>query len=138
MARARFPHLLPDDAALWQRFLDKNPTRFNRIDYDVRVGTGRDPGNEYPENIRKMALDLSLRRIDAVGHTKHGLYIIEISTTPGLKAIGQLIAYPTLYRTTFRPDAPLFPLLVAAVLQSDIRPVLRQHGLTYELYPAPI
>ena len=138
MTRARFPHLLPADCDLWERFLDENPKRFSHIDYDVRVGFGRDPGHSFDSNLRQMAIDLSQRRIDAVGHSDGVLHIIEIATVPGLRALGQLIAYPTLYQQTFSPTQSLVPLLIAEVLQADIRPVLIANHLMYELYPPPI
>lgn len=137
MPRAKYPHLLPLDCELWDRFLLANPERFPLIDYDVNVGQGRDPGPAYDPAIRKMGLDLSQRRIDAVGHTPDALYIIEITDTAGLKAIGQLIAYPTLYAETYAPRKPLLPLLVASRLQADIEPVLARNAIPWELYPSP-
>ena len=62
----------------------------------------------------------------------------DIATVPGLRALGQLIAYPILYQQTFSPNQMLVPLLIAEVLQADIRPVLISEHLTYELYPPPI
>lgn len=126
-----YPHLLPEDIILWERFLDRHGNEFTHFDYDVRVGEGRPTDDYYPQNIQQMALDLSMRRIDAVGHTPNELYIIEVTVSAGLKAIGQLITYPILYKQTFQPTKPLHPLLVTEALQPDVLPALEHHSLDY-------
>lgn len=126
-----YPHLLPEDIILWERFLTLHGQEFSHFDYDIRVGNGRPAGDIYPENIRQMALDLSMRRIDAIGHTPTELYIIEVTTSAGLKAIGQLITYPLLYQQTFGPTKPLHPLLVTESLQPDVLPALEAHAIDY-------
>jgi hypothetical protein len=130
-----YPHLLPDDIKVWKRFLAAHAAEYSHFDYDVRVGTGRDPGDDYPPNIRKMALDLSMRRIDAVGHQPGKLTIIEITRAAGMTAIGQLTTYPILYRQTFNPAKLIEVLLVAETLQSDVESALRLNQLPYLLFP---
>jgi len=129
----KYPHLLPPDVPVWERFLNKHGSIYSRIDYDVRVGSGRDPGDRYPENIRQMALLLSQRRIDAVGHAADHIDIIEITANAGLKAIGQLQTYPILYQNTYHPNRPLRPVLVAESIQSDIDDILQKLGVTVYL-----
>lgn len=129
-----YPHLLPSDIRVWEAFLDKYKTTFKRFDYDIRVGEGRDPGKNYPEKIRQMGLDLSQRRIDAVGYRDNEIYIIEITTSAGLKAVGQLMAYPTLYIDLFHPNLPLTPFLCCSSIQSDIKPVLLKNKIRYEVF----
>ena len=97
------------------------------------MGLGRDPGPDYPKNIRAMAFDLSMRRIDAVGFTPTEIVVIEITHSAGLTAIGQVRAYPVLYALTFHPSLPVRPLLVAGELQSDIRFVLEATKTRYIL-----
>jgi hypothetical protein len=130
-----YPHLLPEDIALWERFLAQYSTQFQYFEYDVRVGEGRPADTSYPDNIRQMALDLSMRRIDAVGYTPSELYIIEITTSAGLKAVGQLITYPILYAQTYHPARPLHPLLVTADLQPDVLPALQTHAIDHIVLP---
>ena len=63
-----YPHLLQPDIDLWLRYLDKHADKYNAFDYDVRIGKGRDPGNSFDENMRRMGVHLSQRRIDVVGY----------------------------------------------------------------------
>lgn len=132
-----FPHLLPQDIPVWQRFLEKYGDDYTHIEYDVRVGKGREAALHLPILIRQMALDLSMRRIDAVAHTSSRITIIEITRRADLKAVGQLTTYPVLYAQTFHPSLPIFPLLVAEELHSDIEPALRNAGIPWLLFPSP-
>lgn len=127
----RFAHLLPEDIKVWERFLSMFPDEFAQYDYDVRVGYGRDPGIHYDPNLRQMGIDLSQRRIDAVGHKPGSLTVIEITHSAGLKAIGQLLAYPILYGHAFRPRVPIFPLLVCGELQTDVDQPLADLHIPY-------
>jgi hypothetical protein len=116
----KYPHLLPQDVGVWELFLATHDQFFDTLDYDVRVGVGR-PREDLPTpNMRRMATDLSQRRIDVVGHTANVRTIIEITHSAGLKALGQMHAYPPLYRATYPGDFPLKRLLVAGELQSDL------------------
>lgn len=130
-----YPHLLQPDIELWERFLDANPDKFSHYDYDVRVGLGRDPGAASPENIRRMSIDLSQRRIDAIGYTDSHLTIIEITLSAGLRAIGQLLAYPLLYREAYKPTLPIKLLLVASQIQTDMQSVFDHQKIPYLTYP---
>lgn len=122
---------------MWERFLKAHPDKYKHYDYDVRVGTGRDPGAQVPPNIRRMASDLSKRRIDAVGYTDSHLTIIEITLSAGLRAIGQLIVYPYLFRDTNNIATLPDVLLVAAEIQTDIKSILDELRLPYLLFPGP-
>lgn len=131
----QFPHLLQPDIDLWKRYLADDPDNFIDYDYDVRVGAGRDPGSAAPENIRKMSLDLSQRRIDAIGYKADSLTIIEITLSAGLRAIGQLVAYPTLFNITHNPTQPIAVLLIAEEIQTDMLPVIEVLKIPFRLYP---
>lgn len=132
-----YPHLLPEDIVVWARFMSKYPDRFHDIEYDIRVGRGRPAPLDQPRNIQKMARDLSMRRIDAVGYSPRRITIIEITRLAGLKAVGQMITYPILYRHTFAPTKPLHSLLVCEYLNPDIEPALRLHHIEWKLLPPP-
>lgn len=133
--RRRFPHLLKEDALVWQRYLSAESQKYSSIDYDVRVGLGRDPGPRFKSTLRSMAVDLSMRRIDAVGYNSTGIVIIEVTRSAGITAVGQLLAYPILYQQTYFPDRPLSVLLVAEEIQTDLEPVFQQLNIPYALFP---
>ncbi len=121
----KYPHLLPPDIPVWERYLAKYGHQFSEIDYDIQVGKGRDPGDDFQPNIRNMALNLSRRRIDAVVTLPGKILIIEITTLADMVAVGQMILYPILYQQTYNPIWPIEPLLICERLGSDIEPALR-------------
>jgi hypothetical protein len=130
---ARYPHLLPEDVPVWERFLDAYGQRYTHFEYDVRTLPHFDPGPEWPDNYRKMAMSLSARRIDAIGHFTTGIHIIEVTTSAGLTAVGQLTTYPVLYKMTYHPQINISPLLVAESLQTGIEEVLNAHFIAFVL-----
>lgn len=135
MAR-QYPHLLSVDVPVWEAFLDNYAPEFSMIDYDVRVGEGRDPGDDYEQNIRGMALDLSKRRIDAVGQLPDSIWIMEVTTVADMRALGQLTVYPPLYRITYRPAFPLVPVLICAKLDPDLAKVIVETPIrVYQVEP---
>ncbi len=130
-----YPHLLPKDSILWQRFIDSAHNNFLHFDYDVRVGPRIDPGPDYPEHLRQMWGDLTQRRVDAVGHKSHTITIIEISLEAGLTQIGQLQVYPILYAQTYPETPPISVLLIAEILQTGILEYIQANSLPYLLLP---
>jgi len=127
----KFAHLLPIDVEVWLRFLNNFGAHYDLFEYDIRVGLGRDPGADYEKNIRQMALDLSLRRIDCVAHNPTSITVIEVTHSAGFKALGQITGYPILYALTFPPLLPIKPLLVCGEIQSDIKPVIESLNIPY-------
>lgn len=130
-----YPHLLPESIAVWQRFLKHHEHEYSRFDYDVRIGRGRDPGPNIQPPYRKMAVDLSKRRIDAVGVKHNEIHIIEITPSAGIHALGQLQTYPILFVKTFMPTKPVTALLVCAELGPDVQPALDHLGIKYLIFP---
>lgn len=126
-----FPHLLKPDRELWQEFLETDFNIYAHFDYDVHVGVGRDPGPDFPDHIRQMALNISQRRIDAIGFMPQSITIIEISINAGLTQLGQVMAYPCLYQKTIGSKLPIKVLLLARTIQTDIEPVLKEHQIPY-------
>jgi hypothetical protein len=127
--RSKYPHLLSPDVPVWERFLAAHRHAYPTIEYDVRVGQGRDPGDEFLENTRRLAMDLSKRRIDAVLITDNAITCVEVTTQAGLKALGQAIAYPILYALTYTPDRPIQTLIVCATIEDDLVEVYNQVGV---------
>ncbi len=130
-----FPHLLKEDKELWIDFLRSDHNIYDRYEYDIKVGYGRDPGPDFPIYIREMAVNISRRRIDAIAFLPNAITIIEISIFAGLTQLGQLIAYPCLYKQTTPLNLPLKTLLIARAIQTDIEPVLIERKMPFLLYP---
>ena len=110
----KYPHLGPEDTAIWSRFIEKYPDYYKSVDYDVKVGEGRDysglPEDEYSDDLKY----LSKKRIDVVAFTDSDIHVIEVKPRAGLSAIGQSLGLADLYRAIVPADK-----LVKAVLITD-------------------
>jgi len=127
--RGRYPHMLPEDKPVWDLFLDRNPNLFEKIYYDVRIG-GVMPGPEIgDEKMRLMFWQNTAKRIDAVGELKNEVWIIEVATRPGLRAMGQLLTYYPLWFEDPKIIKPTKAVLVCQSIDEDLRRALEYNGV---------
>ena len=137
MPRKHFTHLLEPSAELLASFLQSQPGRYVHLDFDVRVGLGRDPGPTYDSSMRQMAIHLSQRRIDCLGVSAGRIDVIEVTTQAGLTALGQLMAYPELYRKTYTATLPCFPVLVTYGFAPDMSDLYEMYNIECYIMPRP-
>jgi len=126
---AKYPHMLPNEVPIWEKFLSIWGDQFTDYRYDVHVGHGEDPGPDYPDPWRSLAIKLTQKRIDAVAKRDGVLYIFEVKPDAGLSALGQLKAYRVLYRETFGYRGPLRLAVVTTRLNRDERLVYTRYGI---------
>jgi hypothetical protein len=107
-----FPRMSKDDTTIWLRWLNVYGKNFDRFDYDLPVGNGEDPGPDYDPLMRKDFMDLTKKRIDAVGYIGNTATIFEIKPRAGTTALGQLISYKSLFQQTY----PTVPVVSCAVI----------------------
>jgi hypothetical protein len=132
-----YPHLLPDDIPVWERYLSVRGPQYDYIDYDVQVGFGSPSPPDISPEIEKARRHLTRRRIDAIGYTDQIITLIEVTRLADLKAIGQLVSYPLLYGITYRPRLPVRMLLVCEKLHTDIEHVIPHLPVEVWLSPGP-
>ena len=132
MAKAinhQFPHLRPQEIAVWERFLLQFPDRFDSIEYDVRVGEGITLPDNYQENIRRMALALTKKRIDAVG-TKAGITTLgEIAPSAGTADLGQLMVYKGMWNREHPGESGLGLMLLTDFARPDMEGCCEYEGV---------
>jgi len=131
--RGKYPHMLPEDWPVWDRFLSTNPTLFQRVYYDVRVGGVYEAAAPVDEKYRKMFFDVTAKRIDAVGELEKEVWIIEVATKPGLRATGQIMSYIALWHEDPKIMKPTRPVLVCQAVDSDLKRALDFYGVLTRL-----
>jgi hypothetical protein len=131
----KYPHLMPEDAILWNDYQVLFQPRHLTYMYDVAVGEGRDPGPDYALNIRQMALRLSKRRIDVIGILPDHLDIFELTQSAGLRAAGQAMVYPHLLRATWGSTLPVDTTIICRECQDDIEQVLAEFKIGLVIVP---
>lgn len=118
--RLRYPGLLPAEVLVLKAWLALHETEYDRFEFNMRLGTGLDPGPSYQPEIRAQAIANSQKRLDAVGFQANQATIIEAKRRGTSSNIGQLELYRHLWLTTY-PDAPT-PIMILATtaVQTDI------------------
>lgn len=115
----RFVHMLSGDVSLWQRFLTQHGEYFDRFEYDVHVGQGVALDPAWPEEIIRVALALTRKRIDAVGYREDEVWLFEVKPDAGLSALGQILAYKALWERGRGTPARMYLAIVTDRLNPD-------------------
>lgn len=119
-----FPHMMPEEIPIWERYLADHESEYDTITYDVKVGTPVTVPDEIDAKVADGARLLSMKRIDAIGWKMGVPTIIEVKLIIGMKAIGQIITYPILYaKQAARREIPDV-LIVGEQLGTDMKLVL--------------
>jgi len=126
----KYPHLLPREVEIWERFLALYGREFTGFVYDVRVGEGITIRPEWGDEIARMAKLLTQKRIDVVGYKPGEIWIIEVKPHGGLSALGQLTVYEELYRIKYNPTQTIRKALVCETVDPDLRGLLPKYGVT--------
>lgn len=129
----KYPHLRPEDVRIWDEFIDSNPKFFEEVEYDVKVGQGR----EYPEApegpIKEDLIYLSKKRIDVVGFKDSEIWVIELKPKAGMSAIGQALSLAELYRDETPPDKVVLPTVITDEEIPDSRDLCYKLGVLFML-----
>ena len=121
--------MLPPDVPLWHLFLDRYASSFERFFYNVRVG-GPDMTNVIAdEAIKKMWYASTAKRIDVIGEREKEIWIIEVASSPYLRAVGQCLSYLFLWNEDPKINKPAKMVLLCPFIDSDLRRILKHNGV---------
>jgi len=134
--RLRFPGLLPREIIILRNWLKLQESKYDRFDYNVRVGQGMDPGPSFSDEVRQDAILNTQKRIDAVGYRGLHVTLIEVKDRAGFSAVGQLVGYRELWQQEHRDGPPPQLLLISNRVQPDLLPVLKASGIALDLVEA--
>lgn len=105
-----YPHMMPYDVAIWERFIEKYPDAYDFVSYDVKVGSAPEFDTVANPETGGDAINLYKRKIDVIGHKGERIDIIELKPKAGSSALGQVVGYSVLYEKDYSP--PTKPNLV--------------------------
>lgn len=127
--RARYPHMLREDHAIWDRFIEISDFPIERVWYDVHVGPGIALDPHFPVWMHKQALAVGRLRIDVVAQV-HGTYwIIELKPDADDQALGQVQCYFYHYCNEFREAGPVIPVIITDFVNQNALPVFDLLGI---------
>lgn len=129
--------MLPADVPLWHHFLDRYASNFERFFYNVRVG-GPDLSKVVAdEAMKRMWYASTAKRIDAIGEMKDEILIIEVASSPYLRAVGQCLSYKFLWDEDPKIDKPAKMILLCYFIDSDLRRILEHYETRIIAIPNP-
>ena len=130
--RGHPPHMLFPDVPVWYSWLTTYGPYINKLYYDCLVGgPGLPDGPEVDKLAQQWAYNTS-KRVDAIAETDKEVWLIEVATSPGLRAVGQLLTYWSLWQEDPKIMKPERLVLVCASVDTDLLASAAKYGiLTY-------
>ena len=120
--------MLPPDIPVWYRFLEKWGHEIEKLYYDCLLGGPFLTPEELQDPIKKSWQYDNSKRPDAIAETKNEVWIIEVSANPGLRAMGQVVAYQTLWQEDPKIEKLDRMVLVVETLDTDLGAAIAKHG----------
>jgi len=127
--RGKPPHMLAPDIPVWYRFLKEWAGHFNSLYYDCLLGGPKQDKDEEVDPMKRMWRALTSKRADAIAELENEVWLIEVSAYPGMRALGQLLTYHTLWVEDPKIDKPVIMVLVADQIDPDVRLSYRPYGV---------
>lgn len=131
MDRQIYEGMSAREILVWKQWLAQYGSKWDRFDYNVRVGKGAPVPPDATDSVRRMIELSSKQRIDVVGFQSFQPWIFEVKERALPAAMGQLLSYIPLYRAQFptQPD-PLYGI-VSSRIDEDVKQVLKFHQIPY-------
>lgn len=121
--------MLDSDVPVWYRFLDRFAPAFSALYYDILLGGPWLTPEQEKDPLQRMWRYNISKRADAIGVDAGVVWIIEVSSYPGLRAIGQLAVYKALWDEDPKITGPVKLVLVAERLDNDLGAALGIAGI---------
>lgn len=121
--------MMADEARIWTKFLETTELKFEKVTYDLHLGTGAPAIPGEPEFMKALKSAVTRKRVDAVGETADAIWIFEIKPRVGMSALGQLINYFELYQQEYRPVKPVRLAAIGEREAPDIRATYALYGV---------
>lgn len=124
-----YPHMKPNDIAIWEKFIDQNPNAYNSVQYDFNVGDAPpfDTLSQFGEDLNQDAL--YRLKIDVVGHIGSKIDIIELKHDAKASTIGQVQAYKKLYDRDWGKGAPTNMVIITDKLNPNMEYLCKVAGV---------
>jgi hypothetical protein len=119
--------MLPADVPLWHAYLDRAAGRYKQFYYNVKVGGPDLSKIQVDEGMKKMFYQATAKRIDAIGEKEDSIEIIEVASSPYLRAVGQCLSYAFLWNLDRKINKPAKMVLLCWYLDFDLEMVLTAH-----------
>lgn len=127
--RGKPPQMLEQDHPVWYRFLDKYGQYFISLYYNCLLGGPFLTEKQLEDPMQRMWRFNTSKRADAIAELENEVWIIEVAKYPGLRAIGQLEVYQSLWIEDPKISKPEKLILVCGRIDNDLGFACSQRGI---------
>ena len=121
--------MLTPDIPVWFRFLDVYGGMFQKLYYDSLIGAPRLNAVQELNPLLRMYRHNAARRTDAITELANEVWLIEVADDPGLRSIGQLLAYRVLWIRDPVIQKPEKLVLVAETIEENLLDAASSYGI---------
>jgi len=118
--RPFYPHMMPEDTAIWTEYLRNPIVPIKEVWYDVHVGQGVLLPVGASDIDRRIAAGITRKRIDVVCRIAGGYWVVEIKLYASYLALGQVLVYTRLFTEEYRTQGQVFPIIMANNADPDL------------------
>ena len=111
-----YPHMGPEDAAIWERFIERYPDAYDYCWYDLEVGTLSEVGQKAAAELGGNTQKLYRKKIDVVAAKDDQFWVIELKPKAGASAVGQV----KMYRALLKKEFPNLSIVGAKVVTDAV------------------
>jgi hypothetical protein len=135
LSQIQLPGLTYVESDISKAWLNAHGAEYDKIDFNVRLGEGVDPGDEYAAEIRDMAVKLTQKRADIVAQVGGQVDLLEVKVRVAFGALGQLLGYRTLWNLAY-PGLPIRRLIaVGRSVVPDCEDTFAELGIVIQTFP---
>lgn len=118
------------DWQIWQRFVESPAALYDSYAYDVMIHIDAQIPPDLEENIRRMWLENTAKRVDVVARKAEILTVIEVRELTTWQTMGQVLGYQTLFAAAYAEEQLSPPMIVTGGVAAGIEPAIRAQNIT--------
>lgn len=127
--------MLFPDVPVWYSWLEKYGQYITSLYYDCLLGGPWLSGEDLKDRLSYQWAYNTSKRADAIAEMDDEVWIIEVSFSPGLRAIGQLLSYMALWAEDPKIIKPEKMILVCTDLDTDLISCAARYGIITYVTP---
>jgi len=135
LTQIQYPGSTFVESEIIRAWLNRHGAEYDEVQFNVRLGEGTDPGEDYTEEIRRMSIQITQKRADLVARIADQVDLVECKVRIGGPVVGQLLLYRGLWHR-LHPELPVRRLLaIGRSVVPDLADLIEEQGITIETFP---
>ena len=127
--RMKYPHMMPEDTAIWSAFLEAGKYIPDKVWYDVKIGRAMRVPKGEPAWMKKYVDYSTRKRIDVVARVGLNYWIIECKPGAGHAALGQVIHYARAFMREYEFQGEIIPVILTDIMDPDLKTDFEEIGI---------